>query len=106
MLFRSGEVIRGHIGFDGLLLSDDLSMDALQGDFQSRAAAFFAAGGDIALHCNGDLAEAEGVATASPILNDKALQRAEGALSMLKSTPEPFDPVDAAAKLDAALALA
>ena len=100
------EIIRGLMGFDGLLLSDDISMEALQGDFKSRAAAFFAAGGDIALHCNGNLAEAEGVAAASPVLRDQALQRAERAFSMLKSSPEPFDPVDAGAKLDAALALA
>jgi beta-N-acetylhexosaminidase len=99
------EIIRGKIGFDGLLLSDDISMEALQGDFKSRAAAFFAAGGDIALHCNGDLAEAEGVAAASPILNDKSRERVERAFSWLKPAPEPFDPVDAAAKLDAALAL-
>ena len=100
------DVIRGLIGFDGLLLSDDISMEALQGDFRSRAAAFFAAGGDIALHCNGDLAEAEGVAAASPLVKDKTLERVERAFSWLKSEPEPFDPVDAAAKLDAALALA
>jgi beta-N-acetylhexosaminidase len=99
------EVIRGMIGFDGLLLSDDISMEALQGDFKSRAAAFFAAGGDIALHCNGDLAEAEGVAAASPFLKDKTLERVERAFWWLKPAPEPFDPVDAAAKLDAALAL-
>lgn len=100
------DVIRGLIGFDGLLLSDDISMEALQGDFRSRAAAFFAAGGDIALHCNGDLAEAEGVAAASPLVKDKTLERVERAFSWLKTEPEPFDPVDAAAKLDAALALA
>jgi len=100
------DVIRGLIGFDGLLLSDDISMEAFQGDFRSRAAAFFAAGGDIALHCNGDLAEAEGVAAASPLVKDKTLERVERAFSWLKTEPEPFDPVDAAAKLDAALALA
>lgn len=100
------DVIRGLIGFDGLLLSDDISMEALQGDFRSRAAAFFSAGGDIALHCNGDLAEAEGVAAVSPILGGKTLERIERAFSWLKTEPEPFDPVDAAVKLDAALALA
>ncbi len=100
------DIIRGEIGFDGLLLSDDLSMDALQGDFQTRTAAIFAAGCDIALHCNGSLAEVEAVAAASPILSGRALERTQQALSMLKKRPEPFDPVDAGAKLDAALALA
>lgn len=100
------DVIRGLIGFDGLLLSDDISMEALHGDFRSRAAAFFSAGGDIALHCNGDLAEAEGVAAASPLVKDKTLERVERAFSWLKPAPKPFDPVDAAAKLNAALALA
>ena len=100
------DIIRGEIGFDGLLLSDDLSMEALQGDFAARTKALFAAGCDIALHCNGNLAEAEAVASASPILKDRALERVERALFLLKKAPEPFDPVDAGAKLDAALALA
>ena len=47
------EVIRGHIGFDGLLLSDDLSMEALGGSLGQRAERALAAGCDIALHCNG-----------------------------------------------------
>ena len=51
------EVIRGHIGFDGLLLSDDLSMQALGGTLGERAARALAAGCDIALHCNGEMAE-------------------------------------------------
>lgn len=100
------EIIRGEIGFDGLILTDDLSMEALQGDFGSRTAAAFAAGCDIALHCNGIISEAEAVAAAAPVLKDRSLKRAELALSLLKTEPEPFDPVDAGAKLDAALALA
>ena len=59
------DIIRGEIGFDGLLLSDDLSMEALQGDFLTRTAAIFAAGCDIALHCNGILAEIEAVAASN-----------------------------------------
>ena len=54
--------MREAIGFDGLILSDDLSMKALGGPFATRARAVFAAGLDIALHCNGDLAEARAVA--------------------------------------------
>ncbi len=59
------DVIRGHIGFDGLLMSDDLSMKALGGPMRDRASAVIAAGSDIALHCNGDLAEMEAVAAAA-----------------------------------------
>ena len=100
------DIIRGVIGFNGLLLSDDLSMEALRGDFETRTKALFAAGCDIALHCNGNLAEAAAVAAASPLLKDRARERVERAFSLLKKAPEPFDPVDAGAKLDAALALA
>src|SRR5260370_610188 len=71
-------IIRGAIGFDGLLISDDLSMKALGGSFESRAAALFAAGLDMALHCNGDLAEANAVAAATPELAGASLRRAHG----------------------------
>ena len=57
------EVIRSEIGFDGLLMSDDVSMNALSGDFATRAGAIFAAGCDVTLHCNGDRAEMEAVAS-------------------------------------------
>ena len=62
------EVIRGHIGFEGVLISDDLSMEALAGSVQARAAAAIGAGCDIALHCNGKLAEMEAIAEALPAL--------------------------------------
>ena len=96
-------VIRGHIGFDGLLLSDDLSMKALSGTFREKAAALFAAGVDIALHCNGNLEESREIVAATPWLEGNSLARAERALAM-RHAPKPFDPVDAARKLDAALA--
>jgi beta-N-acetylhexosaminidase len=51
------DVVRGHVGFDGLLLSDDLSMQALGGTLGERAGRSLAAGCDIALHCNGQMAE-------------------------------------------------
>ena len=54
------EIIRGEIGFDGLLMSDDTSMKALSGDFPSKAAAILAAGCDIVLHCNGVMEEMRG----------------------------------------------
>ena len=75
------ETIRGHIGFDGLLMSDDVSMNALSGDFAERTRAIFAAGCDIVLHCNGDMAQMQAVASASPTLSGKAAKRAEQAMS-------------------------
>jgi beta-N-acetylhexosaminidase len=99
-----GEIVRGHIGFDGLLLSDDMSMKALSGSLRERAAATFAAGVDIALHCNGDVNEASEVAAAAPVLAGRSLARAEAALRRIAPADDTFDPVDARAELDAALA--
>jgi beta-N-acetylhexosaminidase len=100
------EVIRGSIGFDGLVMSDDLSMNALSGSLAERAAAAIAAGCDVALHCNGKLEEMQAVAAAAPILAGKARRRAENALARVRHQPEPLDAVDAHARLDAALATA
>ncbi|MEO1317591.1 MAG: beta-N-acetylhexosaminidase [Pseudomonadota bacterium] len=69
-------VIREEIGFNGLLMTDDLSMKALTGPMGARAADALAAGCDIALHCNGDMAEMEAVAAAVPPLSGLALDRA------------------------------
>lgn len=80
-------VIRGFIGFDGLLTTDDLSMHALSGDFAARTQASFAAGCDIVLHCNGVMDEMSVVAAATPWLDGKALERAQRALEYL-SQPE------------------
>ena len=98
------KIIRGHIGFRGLLMSDDLSMKALSGDFGDRARAVFAAGVDIALHCNGDWAETEPVAMAAPVLAGKSLKRAQRALKVLKAGPQPLDLVDARARIHLMLA--
>src|SRR5579883_2547971 len=84
-------IIRGAIGFDGLLLTDDLSMKALGGSFEERTRAAFEAGADIALHCNGDLAEARAVAEAAPPLAGRALRRAEAALAAISGPPAPLD---------------
>jgi beta-N-acetylhexosaminidase len=96
------EIIRGAIGFDGLLLSDDLSMKALGGPFAERTAAVFAAGVDIALHCNGDLTETREVAASAPKLAGDALRRARAALARIASGAQPFDVEAARAKLGAA----
>jgi beta-N-acetylhexosaminidase len=98
------EIIRGEIGFDGLLLTDDLSMEALSGGFRSRAERAISAGCDIVLHCNGDLSEARGVAEGAPALAGRSLARASAAFARIYAV-EPFDPVDGAREFDAALAM-
>ena len=71
------DVVRGHIGFDGLLLSDDLSMQALGGTLGERAAKVLAAGCDIALHCNGEPAEMVEVAANAGAMSRDAVRRFE-----------------------------
>ncbi len=84
------EVIREWIGFEGLLMSDDLSMKALDGELARRAELVIAAGSDVVLHCNGDIAEMREVAMATPELEGAALGRFQRALSHI-SHAEPFD---------------
>jgi beta-N-acetylhexosaminidase len=96
------DVIRGLIGFDGLLMTDDLSMKALTGSFRERAERAIAAGCDIVLHCNGDLAEATPVAEGAPLLAGKALARAEKALDCVRAV-EPFDVAAGLAEFGAAM---
>lgn len=98
-----GEVIRGAIGFGGLLLSDDLSMNALAGGLGERARAALRAGCDIALHCNGRFDEMLAVVEAAPALSGGPRARAEAALGRI-AAPEPLDPAEAWSRLDAALA--
>jgi beta-N-acetylhexosaminidase len=101
------DTIRGSIGFDGVLMSDDLSMKALGGSFFERSARAFAAGLDLALHCNGDLTEAAAVALAAPLLAGPALARVERARARVAEEfrqAAPFDPVDARKELASALA--
>ncbi|MBA3448702.1 MAG: beta-N-acetylhexosaminidase [Pseudaminobacter sp.] len=78
------QIIRGEIGFDGLLISDDTSMKALSGDFPSKAASILAAGVDIVLHCNGVMEEMAGIASRTTALRGKALERAGRALSYIE----------------------
>lgn len=89
-------VIRGEIGFDGLLMTDDLSMHALSGDFRDRTAASFAAGCDVVLHCNGLMDELLPVCEATPILTGRALERAEAATALLQ---QPGDASENVARL-------
>lgn len=83
-------LIRHRIGFRGLLMTDDLSMNALSGDLGARAAAALAAGCDLALHCNGNRAEMEAVVAAAGRLSGPAAVRAGAALDM-RRLPDPVD---------------
>jgi beta-N-acetylhexosaminidase len=94
------QVIRGVIGFQGLLMSDDVSMNALSGSIAERTAAIFSAGCDVVLHCNGKLEEMREVAAETPELSGKALERAKFALASRRA-PEPFDRMAARSELDA-----
>ncbi|MES2896898.1 MAG: beta-N-acetylhexosaminidase [Pseudomonadota bacterium] len=96
------QVIRGAIGFDGLVMSDDLSMKAMGGGFADRARAALTAGCDVVLHCNGDMAEMKAVVSGTKMLSGQALRRARAALARVARTPEPFDVHEARARFDAA----
>ena len=76
------KVIRGHVGFDGLLLSDDLSMGALSGTMAERGRRALVAGCDMLLHCSGDRAEMEALADVAPRLAGRRLERARAALCL------------------------
>jgi beta-N-acetylhexosaminidase len=78
-----GEIIRGRIGFDGLLMSDDLGMHALSGDFGERAAGVLAAGCDVALHCSGDFAEMEACVAAVGEIDPQAKARLDRAMATI-----------------------
>jgi beta-N-acetylhexosaminidase len=92
-------VIRGGIGFQGLLMSDDVSMNALAGSIAERTSAIVNAGCDVVLHCNGKLDEMRDVARATPELAGEALDRARRALAARKQ-PQPFDRLAARAELE------
>jgi beta-N-acetylhexosaminidase len=94
------QVIRGVIGFQGLLMSDDVGMNALAGSFAERTRAVFAAGCEVVLHCSGKLDEMREIAAETPELSGKALERARQALAS-RRPPQPFDRVAARAQLDA-----
>ena len=93
------QVIRGSIGFQGLLMSDDVSMNALQGTISERTRAIVAAGCDVVLHCNGKFDEMRAVANETPMLGGEALKRADRALASRK-TPKAFDREAGRARLD------
>ena len=99
------EVIRGEIGFDGVLISDDLGMQALAGDLADRAEAALAAGCDLVLHCSGVMAEMETLMAAVPPLADAAAARVDREEAR-RGAPKPLNRQAALAELDALLAVA
>jgi beta-N-acetylhexosaminidase len=88
-----GEVIRHSIGFQGLLMSDDVSMGALSGSLGERTKAAIAAGCDMVLHCNGKMEEMIAVAGQAPRLTGESRRRADAALAQRR----PAAPIDLAA---------
>ncbi len=96
---RMIDIIRNDIGFHGLLMTDDLNMQALSGSLSQRTAKSMQAGCDIALHCKGDMFEMQAVATAAGPMRDDTRARAKRALLLRRPQP----PIDIAA-LEAALA--
>jgi beta-N-acetylhexosaminidase len=97
------EVIRGTIGFDGLLMTDDISMQALAGSLGERGRASLAAGCDVVLHCNGSLADRIAVAATVPPLAGEAARRATAALAARRA-PSALDVAAARAEFAALLA--
>jgi beta-N-acetylhexosaminidase len=100
------DIIRGRIGFDGLLMSDDIGMQALDGDFAERASGVIAAGNDLALHCSGEMDEMVAVAGAVGAIGDESRERLERAMTSVSSVADGPDYAEAAAKRDELLALA
>jgi len=88
---KAVRLMREHLGFSGLILTDDLSMQALKGSLGERANQSLIAGCDVVLHCNGVLSEMQEVADAVGRLKGSVRTRAEAALARIVRTPEPLD---------------
>jgi len=101
-----GQIIRREIGFSGLLLSDDLDMEALAGTVPERASRAIAAGCDIALNCWARMADMEGIAQALPAISARAAERLEAALAGPAIVPDMKLQADLLATRDRLLAVA
>jgi len=101
-----GEIIRGKIGFGGLLMSDDLGMHALKGSFTDRAGGVIAAGCDVALHCSGDMDEMQACAKGVSGIAPRARERLDAAMATIAGAADGTSFDDLVAKRDALLALA
>jgi beta-N-acetylhexosaminidase len=100
-----GEIIRGQIGFDGLLMSDDLDMNALSGDVASRAAGCVAAGCDVALNCWGRMDEMVAIAEALPDMTHRGDLRLAAAMATIEPVGDLGEMAELVAKRDELLAL-
>ena len=98
------QTIRAEIGFDGALISDDLSMKALTGGFARRAADALAAGCDLVLHCNGEREEMAAVMAGTGPLTGEAMRRVQMSERARRAWVQPLDPAAARQQLDALLA--
>lgn len=85
------KIIRQKIGFDGLLMSDDISMKALAGTIGERCKAVLTAGSDVVLHCNGVMSEMCEAAAVVPELSGVSRQRYIACLDITRRRPEPID---------------
>jgi beta-N-acetylhexosaminidase len=99
------DIIRGEIDFDGFLMSDDISMNALTGSVGARAKAALFAGCDAVLHCNGRMDEMTEISEFVPPLSERSLQRAKAARAQLREKNS-LDIVAAEAKLEEMLGAA
>lgn len=95
---KAVRLMREHLGFSGLILTDDLSMQALKGSLVERANQSLIAGCDVVLHCNGVLSDMQEVADAVGKLKGRAKARAEAALARIVRKPEPLDAAAAQAR--------
>jgi beta-N-acetylhexosaminidase len=98
------DIIRERIGFDGFLMSDDIGMEALEGDFASRSAGVVAAGCDAALHCSGKMDEMVSVASAVPSMSAEAESRLARAMASTRIEADDLDFAQEIAKRDLLLA--
>lgn len=100
------DIIRGRIGFDGFLVSDDIGMEALSGDPGTRAVGVVKAGCDAAIHCSGKMDEMISVANAVPTMTRGGLERLRQAMVVAKTDSDGPDMETEIAKRDELLALA
>jgi beta-N-acetylhexosaminidase len=100
------DIIRGRIGFDGFLMSDDSNMNALTGTQDERAAACVAAGCDVALPCNGVLADNVEIAKALGEMTIEGAERLARAMAGTRIEADDLDFEEEIAKRDQLLALA
>jgi beta-N-acetylhexosaminidase len=99
------EIMRGELRFDGLIMTDDISMKALSGGFAQKSRAAIRAGVDVVLHCHGIMDEMVAVAGAVPEMRGARARRAAMALARIRHEPEPLDVDSTRAHVAHALAL-